>query len=229
MQKKIDKSRRTLPDKIKIFILSALLRVMFKIESYLLSFKSINYPKTKPCIFALWHAHQCVLYGNTDRDHLYALISPSNDGEIITAATECVGIKTIRGSKGRKGVSSTIKLLEKLEQGDSIGITVDGPKGPLRKVKDGVINIAKLSQVPIVPVLWHSEDSTFLKFNTWDKFRFPFLLCHTVALYGDPIYIPADIDKEETEKYRLQLEEKMKELYQDLKTNYKQYSQQKDL
>lgn len=229
MKKHKTKSRRTKIDRVKIFFLSALLKAMFKLESYLLFFKSVNYPKTKPCIFALWHAHQCAIYGNKDREHLYALISPSNDGEIIAAATECVGIKTIRGSKGRRGVASSMELLEKLEQGNSIAITVDGPRGPLRVVKDGVINIAKLSQVPIIPVMWHSEDSTFLKFNTWDKFRFPFLLCNTVASYGDPIYVPADISKEEAEKYRLQLEEKMKELYIDLKSNYKQYSKQKDL
>lgn len=218
---------RTLDGHIKIFILSNLVKFMFKVESYLLKIKNVNYPEAKPCIFALWHSHQCVLYGNTDRSHLHVLISPSNDGEIISHAVHGIGINTVRGSKGRKGVSGTIQLLEKIEAGDSIAITVDGPRGPKQVVKNGIINIAKISQVPIIPVLWHSEYPNFLKFKTWDEFRYPFSYCKTVALYGDPIYVPSDLDKEGIEEYRLLVEDKMKDLYQDLKTNYKQYIKQK--
>lgn len=218
---------RTLDGHIKIFILSNIVKLMFKVESYLLKIKNVNYPKEKPCIFALWHSHQCVLYGNEDRSHLHALVSRSNDGEIVSYATNAVGIKTVRGSKGRNGVSGTMQLLEKIEAGDSIGITVDGPRGPKRVVKDGVINIAKISQVPIIPVLWYSEDPTFLKFKTWDEFRYPFSYCRTVALYGDPIYVPADVSKEGIEEYRALLENKMNDMYKDLKANYKQYLKEK--
>lgn len=214
-------------DKIKIFLLSSLVKSVFKVETRLLKFKSINYPQDKPCIFALWHAHQCVLYGNHDKSHLHVLISQSNDGEIIARAVETVGINTVRGSKGRRGVSSTIKLLEKLEEGDSVAITVDGPKGPCGIVKDGVVNISKLSQVPIVPVLWYSDYPNFVEFKTWDKFRFPLLFCRTVALYGDPIYVPSDIDKDGVEEYRQFLETRMHDLYNDLKINFKQYLKQK--
>ncbi len=221
------KDMRTLKGHTKIFILANLVKVLFKIQTYFVRFKVVNYPQEKPCIFALWHAHQCVLYSVKDKSRLHVLISPSNDGEIISQAVNFIGINTVRGSKGRKGVSSTMKLLEKLEAGDSIAITVDGPRGPKRKVKDGIINIAKHSQVPIIPVLWYSESSKFLKFNTWDEFRFPSLNCKTVTLFGDPIYVPSDIDKEGIEDQRLYLENKMQDLYNDLKANYKQYSKQK--
>ncbi len=200
---------------------------MLKTATKMVSFKSINYPKDNPCIFALWHAHQCVLYDNRDKSHLNVLISQSNDGEIIAKAVEFLGMKTVRGSKGRKGVSSTMQLIEKLETGDSIAITVDGPRGPKHVVKDGIINIAKISQIPIIPILWHSEDPTFLKFNTWDEFSFPFAFCKTVVLYGDPIYIPSDIDKQGVEDYRLMVENKMLDLYKDLKFNYKKYLKKK--
>lgn len=214
---------RTPKDQVKIFVLSNLLKLFFKLEDFFYIYKVVNFPKIKPCIFALWHAHQCVLYCNEDKEHLYALISPSNDGEIIASGCKDMGINVVRGSKGRRGVASSIELLEKLEQGNSAAITIDGPKGPARVVKEGIINIAKLSQVPMIPVLWYSPEKTFLKFPTWDEFRIPILKCKAVALYGDPIYVPADISKEESEKYRLQLEEKMKDLYADIKLNYYQY------
>lgn len=220
---------RTVRGHIKIFLLSNLVKLMFAIETKFATLKNVNYPEEKPCIFALWHAHQCVLYGNKDKSHLHVLISRSNDGEIISQAVNFMGINTVRGSKGRKGVSSTIQLLEKLENGDSIAITVDGPKGPKMVVKDGIINIAKLSQVPIIPVLWYSDYPNFFKFNTWDEFRFPILFCKTIALYGNPIYIPSDIDKIDVEKYRVLLEQKMQDIYKDLKHNFKNYLKQKDL
>lgn len=219
----------TLKGKIQIFFLANLVKLMFKLETSVATVKGVNYPEEKPCIFALWHAHQCVLYDNRDKSSLHVLISPSNDGEIISQAVNFMGINTIRGSKGRKGVSSTIQLLEKLENGDSVAITVDGPKGPNRVVKDGIINIAKLSQVPIVPVLWYSDYPNFLKFNSWDGFRFPVLFCRTVALYGDPFYVPADADKEMIEECRVSLEHKMLDIYKDLKLNFKKYLKQKDL
>ncbi len=218
---------RTLDGHIKIFFLSNLVKLVFKMQIPLTVIKSINYPIEKPCIFALWHAHQCVVYDNKDRSNLHVLISPSNDGEIIAQAVHSIGIKTVRGSKGRRGTTASLQLLEKLESGNSIAITVDGPKGPKQKVKDGIINIAKLSQVPIVPVLWFSDAPNFLKFDTWDEFRIPILPCKTVALYGDPIYVPSDAEKNTIEDYRLLLENKMKDMYKDLETNYKQYLKQK--
>ncbi|MDD3238063.1 MAG: lysophospholipid acyltransferase family protein [Candidatus Gastranaerophilales bacterium] len=219
----------TFKGKIQIFILSNLVKLMFEMTTRLTLFKNSNYPKEKPCIYALWHAHQCALYANKEKSKLHVLISPSNDGEIIARGVHHVGINTVRGSKGRQGVSSTMQLLEKLENGDSIAITVDGPKGPKRVVKDGIINIAKMSQIPIIPVLWYSPSPNFLKFKSWDEFRYPIGLCKTVALYGDPIYVPSDADKETIEKYRLLLENKMQDIYKDLKANFKKYLKQKDL
>ena len=214
---------RTKKDSIKIILLSNLVKILFRIQTLLVSIKSVNYPEQSPCIFSLWHAHQCVLYDNKDKQHLHVLISRSNDGEIISRAANHMGIKTIRGSKGRKGISSTIKMVEKLEEGNSIAITVDGPRGPKQIVKDGIINISKISQVPIVPVLWYSNYPNFLKFKTWDEFNFPFLFCKTVALYGDPIYVPSDINKEGVEEYRQLLETKMQDMYKDLTLNFKKY------
>lgn len=115
------------------------------------------------------------------------MISKSLDGDIIAAATEHMGIKVVRGSHKRSGAAASLALIEKLEQGECAAITIDGPRGPFGVVKDGVINIAKLTQVPIIPMVWYSPSKWLLKFNTWDNFRFPLLGVKTVAVYGDPI------------------------------------------
>ncbi len=216
------KKDTTFSAKIKMWILIKLLKLFFLTEQHLLKIKSINYPKEQ-FIFSMWHCHQCLVYGVKDKSKFYALISASNDGEIIAKAAECLNIKSIRGSSKRKAVSASLEMIDKLKEGNSIGIMVDGPKGPKGRVKDGIINIAKLSGVPIVPVAWASKDKTFHELNTWDRFKLPFGPCKTVALYGEPIYIPSELTKEETQDLCLKIENEMNKLQADLENNYDKY------
>lgn len=206
--------------KYTLGLLKFLIRQFYAFESLFYDCKNINFPKEKPVIFALWHAHQCALYANEDRGNLNVMISKSNDGDIVAAATEKVGIKVIRGSHKRSGASATLSMIEKLEQGECAAITIDGPRGPMGVVKDGVINIAKISQVPIVPMTWYSPSKWLLKFDTWDQFRFPLLGVKTIAVYGDPIYIPADCSKEDAEMYRQKVETALHDLYKYAQENY---------
>ena len=213
MLKKIDK-------KYLVSVLSFLVKWFYAFESLFYNCKNINYPKDKPVIFALWHAHQCALYANEDRGSLNVMISKSNDGDIIAAATEHMGIRVVRGSYKRAGASASLAMIEKLEQGENAAITIDGPRGPKGKVKDGVINIAKLTGVPIVPMTWYSPSKWLLKFNTWDEFRFPVLGVKTIAVYGEPIYIPADCSKEEAENLRQKVETALNDLYKYAADNF---------
>ncbi len=213
MFKKIDK-------RYLVSILSFIVKWFYAFESLFYNCKNINYPKEKPVIFALWHAHQCALYANEDRGSLNVMISKSNDGDIIAAATEHMGIKVVRGSYKRAGASASLAMIEKLEQGESAAITIDGPRGPKGIVKDGVINIAKLTQIPVVPMTWYSPSKWLLKFNTWDEFRFPFLGVKTIAVYGEPIYIPADCSKEDAEMYRQKVESALNDLYKYAQDNF---------
>ena len=209
-----------LDKKYTVGLLSFLTKHFYAFESLFYNCKNINFPKEKPAIFALWHAHQCALYANEDRGNLNVMISKSLDGDIIAAATEHMGIKVVRGSHKRSGAAASLALIEKLEQGECAAITIDGPRGPFGVVKDGVINIAKLTQVPIIPMVWYSPSKWLLKFNTWDNFRFPLLGVKTVAVYGDPIYVPSDCSKEEAESYRLKVENALKDLYKYAQDNF---------
>lgn len=213
MFKKIDK-------RYTVGLLSFLIKQFYALESLFYDCKNVNFPKEKPVIFALWHAHQCGLYANEDRGSLNVMISKSNDGDIIAAATEHMGMNVIRGSHKRSGASASLAMIEKLELGECAAITIDGPRGPMGVVKDGVINIAKLSQVPIVPMTWYSPSKWLLKFDTWDEFRFPVLGVKTVAVYGEPIYVPSDCSKEDAEIYRFKVETALKDLYKYAQENF---------
>ena len=211
----------------KTNILCLLAQGLFLFQRIFTRMKVINYPSEHPCLFALWHAHQCAVWSIRDHKKMYALVSNSNDGQIVASASNAVGIQTIRGSQKRHGTQATMQILEKIEQNNSIAITIDGPKGPNHVVKDGIIAIAKLAQVPIVPFVWYCPSPLWLKFNTWDEFRFAIFACRTIVLYGEPIYVPEQLSDEEKEYYRLKVENDLKALYEDAKTNYKKYVNQK--
>ena len=173
----------------------------------------VNNPDKMPCIYAMWHAHQFCIHGIRNRSKLHVLVSRSRDGEIIADVVERWGFKTVRGSKGKKGaVEATMQMISILKNGENCAMMVDGPKGPARVVKDGVIKIAKMAGVPIVPVYWYSKNPTFAKFPSWDEMRCPIFGTNLINLYGEPIYVPQDGDEETEENARLELQKSLENL-----------------
>jgi lysophospholipid acyltransferase (LPLAT)-like uncharacterized protein len=103
-------------------------------------------------------------------------------------------------------------MINALKSGECCAIMVDGPKGPARVVKDGVVKIAKKAGVPIVPVYWYSPNPTFLKFPSWDSFRIPCFWTKLINIYGEPIHVNPDNDKDEDEEVRLKIQRSLESL-----------------
>lgn len=193
--------------------LAKLVYIAFRIQEPFTRIINVNNPHVKPCIYAMWHAHQCCIHGIRERKDLSVLISRSIDGEIIARTVEKWGFKTVRGSKGKKGsVEATMQLIDRLKSNECIAMMVDGPKGPAFEVKEGVIKIAKMSGAPIVPLYWYSKDPSLLKLPSWDSFRYPFFYTRLLNLYGEPIYVNADNTDEQDEQVRIKLQESLNEL-----------------
>ena len=201
-------------------ILAKLVTLYFQFKRHFYYCKNINYPKDK-CIFALWHAHQCGLYALEEREKTTVMISNSADGEIIAQAGAAMGLNVVRGSHNRKGAAATIEMINAIKAGNNGAITIDGPRGPKHKVKKGIIEVARLTGAPIVPMSWYSPSPFFLKFKTWDEFCFPLNCIKMKAIYGDPIYVPLNATDEELEGYRLKVENELKKLYANLTANFK--------
>lgn len=195
----------------------------FNFQKHFTHIVPVNYPDVGPCIYALWHKHQFCLYGVPNKNKINVMISYSKDGEIIAKSIErTFGFKTVRGSKGRKGsIEATKQMIEALKRGECGAITVDGPLGPLYEVKEGIVKIAKLAGVPIVPVIWYSSNFNLIKLPSWDKMEVPILDVRLINLYGEPIYVPADGDDEADEKIRLKLQEAMLDLFEKAPEEYK--------
>lgn len=195
---------------------------LFGIQIPFTHFENINLPNIGPCVYAIWHAHQCCLYGIPEREKINIMISRSRDGGIIAAACEKLGFKVVHGSKGKKGATeATLQMITQLKEGNYGAIMVDGPNGPAKVCKDGIVKIAKLAGVPIVPIYWYSNNFNFIKVPTWDGFRYPLFSTHLINLYGEPIYVDKNNTPEQDEQIRLQVEKSLTQLEEKAPEEFK--------
>ena len=212
-----------LVDKENMGKLAGVVTAFFNFQKHFTHIAPVNFPDIEPCVYAMWHNHQCCVYGLPNKSITNVMVSRSKDGEIVAYAIEhAFGFKTVRGSKGRQGsVEATKQMIEALKNGENGAIMVDGPKGPVHVVKDGAIKIAKLAGVPIVPVVWYSDNFNLVKFHSWDRLQVPFFDVRLINLYGEPIYVPADGDDASDEECRLKLEKSLLELEERSPEEYK--------
>src|SRR5262249_57505072 len=85
---------------------------------------------------------------------MHMLISAHRDGRIIADSVTYFGVHSIPGSTRRGGLSALRTMLKRLEQGECVGITPDGPRGPAMRASSGIVNVARLAQVPVLPIVF---------------------------------------------------------------------------
>lgn len=165
-----------------------------------------------PCLLALWHGMQYLNCATPKPQRVThnLLISPSNDGDIIAKTSHNLGFSTIRGSSKRRGSKAGLEIISAIERGENVSYAIDGPKGPIYKVKPGIIKLAQLAKAPIVP-LGGACDRAFI-IPSWDKYVIPHFFANCIAIKGNPIYIPQDLPTEGIKEYQQLIEEKLFEL-----------------
>jgi lysophospholipid acyltransferase (LPLAT)-like uncharacterized protein len=138
---------------------------------------------------------------------MHMLISAHRDGRIIADAVAYFGIAAIAGSTRRGGSAALRTMLKKLKAGDCVAITPDGPRGPAMTVSIGIVNAARLAQVPIVPITYATSRRRIAA--TWDRFHIALPFGRGVFLWGEPIEVAADLDEAGLENARRLIEERM--------------------
>lgn len=142
-------------------------------------------------IYAFWHQRQ-VFFTWTHRDDASSvLVSRSKDGDIIADTMRLSRIHALRGSSSRGGVAAARELVSVLSSGRDVGVTPDGPRGPARRVKEGVLRVAQLSGCPILP-LTNALSHRLELAKAWDRFHVPLPFGRGVVVYGEPIWVRPD-------------------------------------
>jgi lysophospholipid acyltransferase (LPLAT)-like uncharacterized protein len=155
-------------------------------------------------IFAVWHDQLLLIAPSYTGGPAKALISNSRDGELIARVVSYFGLGTVRGSSNRGGRAAFRELIQLSKEPCTLGITPDGPTGPRHQLKEGVVQLARLSGRPIVPLAFACSSGH--RFQSWDRFLLPYPWGKAVYSYGEPLYY----DENETiEQFQSRVQEAM--------------------
>ena len=159
----------------------------------------------QPFVLAFWHARLLMMgYAWRHKTDVNMLISGHSDGRYVALTIGHFGVSSIIGSSTRGGWSAMRTIVRTLRNGGVVGITPDGPQGPRMRASEGVITIARMAKVPVLPLAY--SVSRRKVFATWDRFVLPLPFSRGVFLWGDPILISEDADEATMEAKRQELE-----------------------
>lgn len=144
-------------------------------------------------ILAFWHQRQVFFTWSHRDDPTDVLVSKSKDGELIARTMELSRIGACRGSSSRGGAAAAREMMASIAAGRDLGITPDGPRGPAREVKDGVLFLAQKLSIPIVPITNALSRRLQLE-RAWDKFQVPLPFGRAAVFIGAPIEVKPDDD-----------------------------------
>ena len=102
-----------------------------------------------PLVLAHWHGDELVLLNLIRRYKVATIVSTSKDGELMNTLVKLQGGVSSRGSSTRGGVSALKGLISLVKKGYPCSFAVDGPKGPVYKVKPGVFETSRLMKAEI--------------------------------------------------------------------------------
>ena len=170
-------------------------------------------------IFAVWHSRMLLFAYLCKGLNGAAMVSRSKDGEIAARIIQRQGHEAVRGSTRKGGLHALSMLIKKIKEENKPGLIVpDGPQGPRCKVQPGIIILAKKTGYPIVPISYSAKKIKV--FASWDRFILPFPFTKCRAVYGAPIYVPQDADKDEKKKRLMLLENELNRITYDVDRYY---------
>lgn len=146
----------------------------------------------------------------------YTLTSHSFDGELAARVAEHFGLVALRGSSSRGGIQALVELRKVLATGKTVGLTLDGPRGPRRVAKPGIAILSAQTRLPILPNAFAATRGRRL--NSWDKTLIPKPFGRIICAYGPLIPPPKDISSASIEATRTEVENSLKRLHERLET-----------
>lgn len=129
----------------------------------------------EPAAIVLWHNRLFlspeIFRRYRQQRRIYGLVSASKDGAWLAALYRMIGIHPVRGSSSNFGREAATILIQKMREGHDIGITPDGPRGPIYTVEPGVLVVTRRTEAPMV--LLGAEFGRAFRLRSWDRFYIP--------------------------------------------------------
>lgn len=178
---------------IAAWLLCASLRIKKNNAS---SFEDVQHNQ-KRSVVAFWHGSMLLgwfLHRPRKNFRVAALVSQSDDGEILSATLRRWGYTMIRGSSHVGGKEAMQLMVDAIAEGNSLCITPDGPTGPRHEMKMGAVRAAQRANVPLFLVGIAVKEKSNL--SSWDRFEIPMPFANVNVWYSDPITVPQELRDE---------------------------------
>lgn len=146
----------------------------------------------------------------TPANRIAALVSQHQDGSYLAEMMRHFTIESIRGSTSRGGARALRQMMDEVRE-QHVFITPDGPRGPRRQLKDGILFLASVTGLPIVPTGWAAEAFWSIR-GSWTDFVIPRPWSRYVGILGTPFVVPPDLPREQLGLYRARLQAEMDRL-----------------
>jgi lysophospholipid acyltransferase (LPLAT)-like uncharacterized protein len=133
-----------------------------------------NRDLSQHAIFCVWHESwwsYSVVFVRYRSPHA-TFSHPAAYMKPVHVALRLMGLKPLLlGSSGEEGRRAADELARLVQQGSSTTISPDGPYGPPKILKKGVLHVALKSGVPVVPLTIAA--SRYILWPSWDCKKFP--------------------------------------------------------
>ncbi len=163
--------------------------------------------KQGPFLFALWHSRVMIPAYHVRGLGVAVIVSQSRDGEYITQVMKRFRIHATRGSASRSGAEGLLGLVHWLKNGHHAVVPADGPRGPREVIQPGIIQLARLTGIPITPICLSA--SRCRRLHSWDRFVVPYPFGTIYLASSEPVSVPRDLPRSAFEAKRLELEQAM--------------------
>ncbi|OFW06057.1 MAG: hypothetical protein A3I61_14310 [Acidobacteria bacterium RIFCSPLOWO2_02_FULL_68_18] len=161
-------------------------------------------------VMAFWHGRILPATVYFRRRGIVVITSENFDGEWIARIIERFGYGTARGSTSRGARKAMLQLVREMQQGRPAGFTLDGPRGPALVAQPGAIWLARTTGNPLLP--FHLEASRHWSLRSWDRTQIPKPFSTVALVVGEPMPVPADTSDADLERWRVELEIRLRAL-----------------
>ena len=140
-------------------------------------------------VFILWHEALLPLLWQHRNQGVAIVVSEARDGQYLADLAASLGYRNVRGSSTRGGARALLTAVRELQAARAVAFTPDGPRGPRRELKPGVVMAAQRGGAVVIPI--HAEADRAWRLHSWDRFMIPKPLARVQITYGRTFEVAA--------------------------------------
>jgi lysophospholipid acyltransferase (LPLAT)-like uncharacterized protein len=145
------------------------------------------YDARQPHVFLLWHEAVLPLLWHHRHQGVAIVVSEAREGRYLADFAAGLGYRPLYGSSTRGGTRALLGAVRELRAGRAVAFTPDGPRGPRRELKPGVVAAAQRGGATIIPI--HAKADRAWRLHSWDRFMIPKPFARVDISYGHPFEV----------------------------------------